>query len=55
MGSMRFTLGAIHEVLKHRKFTATVAYLPAAERSQNSAKAVSTLSGAASDMLRDVD
>ena len=43
MGSMRFTLGAIYEVLKHRKFAATVAYLPAAKRNKDSAKAVSTL------------
>ena len=40
---MRFTLGAIYEVLKHRKFAATVAYLPAARCSNDSAKAVSTL------------
>ncbi|CAL5222109.1 g4421 [Coccomyxa viridis] len=38
MGSMRFTLGAIHEVLRHRRYAATVAYMPAAKSTQDSAK-----------------
>ena len=33
MGSMRFTLGAILEVLKHCRYAATVAYLPASSSS----------------------
>ena len=41
MGSMRFTLGAIHEVLRHRRYAATVAYMPAAKSTQDSAKMVS--------------
>ena len=48
---MRFTLGAIHEVLKHRKFGATVAYLPPAGRSPDSAKLVSIPYGAATPRL----
>jgi hypothetical protein len=42
MGSVRFTLGAIHEVLQQRRYEATVAYLPAAGSSgtQNKAHAV---------------
>ena len=51
MGSMRFTLGAIHEVLKHRKFAATVAYMPAARCSQGSAEAVSTPTCHSCDLL----
>ncbi len=38
---MRFTLGAIHEVLRHRRYAATVAYMPAAKSTQDSAKMVS--------------
>jgi hypothetical protein len=43
MGSMRFTLGAIHEVLQQRRYAATVAYLPAMGSSgaQNKVQAVS--------------
>ena len=43
MGSMRFTLGAINEVLQQRRYVATVAYLPAPGSSgaQNKAQAVS--------------
>ncbi len=39
---MRFTLGAIHEVLRHRRFAATVAYMPATKSAQDSATPVST-------------
>ena len=48
---MRFTLGAIHEVLRHRRFAATVAYMPASKSAQDSAKVVSTSVWYHPDML----
>lgn len=51
---MRFTLGAILEVLKHCRYAAAVAYLPTASSrpaSQDSARAVSPRVGLLSHAL----